>query len=496
MKITTAFVAVAALVGLSVDGQSVRCSSQWVRKEVRNLSPSELNTVKSTITAMQNAGWMGWFAYLHSNNFGTIHNCEHFLPFHRRFVHDFESVGRRINPAFVLPYWDELRDYANPAASAIFTSNYFGGNGQGANHCVTNGLQANWQMSYPSNHCFARQFNNGNRINAWYSPEYIQSVLSRSSTMAQIRAGIEYSLHGAIHLAVGGDMVQMHSPNDFIFWLHHANIDRLWSVWQGSNRIWTMDGVDTANRPLSLSSNVIAYNEPIWTVMQLGYNKMCFSYDNVGSVSNRRRSLDKRNAVYSATAPKKCIPRPVTTPVKAYVPPLVNGVFENFQNMTVNADKFVETYVAQKLPAPVLNKWFPTYTANPSNNGTTTGPEYSAVPLPSAEASGSESAEASESGSYVALPSAEASDVYNSAEESALYSEDYVAYEDTEGNALYGLDNGKGPAYPMPNPYPLTPAWCAMHKFPAEEVHKFYADAKEFVRDMNNVGYQSPFAKV
>ncbi|ORX69803.1 Di-copper centre-containing protein [Linderina pennispora] len=269
---------------------------------------------------MQNAGWMGWFAYLHSNNFGTIHNCEHFLPFHRRFVHDFESVGRRINPAFVLPYWDELRDYANPAASAIFTSNYFGGNGQGANHCVTNGMQANWQMSYPSNHCFARQFNNGNRINAWYSPEYIQSVLSRSSTMAQIRAGIEYSLHGAIHLAVGGDMVQMHSPNDFIFWLHHANIDRLWSVWQGSNRIWTMDGVDTANKPLSLS-------EQRHRLQRAHLDRSCSSATTRCASRTTTSALSRTGAVRSTSATPCTRPLPPRSASRARSPPRSRPTF-------------------------------------------------------------------------------------------------------------------------------------------------------------------------
>jgi hypothetical protein len=33
-----------------------------------------------------------------------------------------------------------------------------------------------------------------------------------------------------VHRWVNGNMVSMASPNDPVFWLHHANIDRLWGV--------------------------------------------------------------------------------------------------------------------------------------------------------------------------------------------------------------------------------------------------------------------------
>ena len=39
-------------------------------------------------------------------------------------------------------------------------------------------------------------------------------------------------LHGFGHVWIGGSMLAMSSPNDPLFWLHHANIDRLWAEWQ------------------------------------------------------------------------------------------------------------------------------------------------------------------------------------------------------------------------------------------------------------------------
>jgi hypothetical protein len=37
--------------------------------------------------------------------------------------------------------------------------------------------------------------------------------------------------HNFVHRWVGGDMVTVGSPYDPIFWLHHCNVDRLWSEW-------------------------------------------------------------------------------------------------------------------------------------------------------------------------------------------------------------------------------------------------------------------------
>ena len=49
--------------------------------------------------------------------------------------------------------------------------------------------------------------------------------------------GVEKTPHGDVHVNVGGDNGWMSSFDtaalDPIFWLHHANIDRLWEVWRG-----------------------------------------------------------------------------------------------------------------------------------------------------------------------------------------------------------------------------------------------------------------------
>ncbi|KAJ2162095.1 hypothetical protein GGF46_000970 [Coemansia sp. RSA 552] len=274
----------AAAVGLTAIGvadaqqNQPRCSSVYTRKEILSLTSAEWNVYNSVTQAMQRDGWFQWFAYLHTLNFGPIHGNSQFLPFHRRFVHEWESAGRRYNTNFIQPYWDEMRDYRAPATSQVLTSSRVGGNGGGTNGCVTNGLQNGWQLTYPNNHCLRRTFSNNGNINPWYSPEYIASILQRATTMADIRPRLEFSLHGIVHIDIGGDMSARHSPNDVIFMLHHANLDRIWWQWQQAGHLWTMDGPDENANAISLDTNMPHFNEPIRSVMQLGYGSMCFQY--------------------------------------------------------------------------------------------------------------------------------------------------------------------------------------------------------------------------
>ncbi len=46
---------------------------------------------------------------------------------------------------------------------------------------------------------------------------------------------MEGAIHAGVHNAVGGDMADKSSPTDPLFWLHHANIDRIWAKWQTSH---------------------------------------------------------------------------------------------------------------------------------------------------------------------------------------------------------------------------------------------------------------------
>ncbi|KAJ2897531.1 hypothetical protein IWW38_001694, partial [Coemansia aciculifera] len=303
-----------------------RCTSVTLRKEIRDLTTEEWRVLQNTVPLIRRDGWFQWFSYIHDSSFGTIHGTSQFFPFHRRFVRDFELVGQRYNPLFSVPYWNEFKDFRNPELSPILSTSYLGGNGRAGDGCVSDGLQAGWTMAYPNNHCLTRAFNQGTRIQAWYTSEYASSVMQRDTTMAKFRQDVEYTMHGAAHIGLGGDMSTRTSTNDMVFMVHHAFIDHIWTSWQGQGNQMTMDGPGGGPNELdmSLESLISYYNEPVGSVMRLGWGLMCYGY----------------------------------------APPLRSGPSGAMQRRS-NSGPFwalgdvAASGLVQALPARVLQKWFP-----------------------------------------------------------------------------------------------------------------------------------------
>jgi tyrosinase len=53
---------------------------------------------------------------------------------------------------------------------------------------------------------------------------------------------LEQTPHGSVHVEVGGDMAGFDTAGlDPVFWMHHANIDRLWVVWLGQTGMQNPD---------------------------------------------------------------------------------------------------------------------------------------------------------------------------------------------------------------------------------------------------------------
>ncbi|KAJ2780389.1 hypothetical protein H4R18_003470 [Coemansia javaensis] len=474
MKLSSGLVALAALVGAGVNAQAV-CPSVALRREVRSLSPADWAMTVDVLTRMNANGWTQWFSSLHQQNFMLIHGNEIFFPFHRRLLADFESVARRFNPRFAIPYWDVTRDYANMAASAVLSSRYIGGNGVAPNNCVVNGFPFNANLTYPNRHCLQRQFNNNGQIYTMYSPEHVLSVLQKATNMATFRPKIELSLHGSLHISLSGDMIQKWSPNDFAFWMHHANLDRVWFVWQMRNpaqNFWAADGKDSQGKPIGLSTRLPAYNTLIGDTMYPGRNGMCFTYDDYVSPATKRRSLEPRN--------RKCRHRDggsggILGPLKG----LVDGVLADVNDIVGNSEQAVVGAIATGMPAHLHDKWFP----NINNTATYTANDIPPNPLP--PVAGPAAAPDTDTSGLQAPPAVPpcASEM-DKPNDTLATDEPYVMFD--AGVA--------GPKYPMANPYPFTKHLIKMHGYSEAEVKAAYAESLEFTRDMNAAKYQSPFA--
>jgi tyrosinase len=147
--------------------------------------------------------WQYW-ANIHQNY--CPHGVPYFLAWHRGFITLFERQLREVsgNPALTLPYWDY---YTDPAVPVEFLD------------------QSSWNPLYQS------------RINSTvlqalslsaFSPSLINFQRGLSNAFEPV---FESLPHNPIHDIVGGLFDTMQSPIDPIFWLHHCNVDRLWSAW-------------------------------------------------------------------------------------------------------------------------------------------------------------------------------------------------------------------------------------------------------------------------
>lgn len=161
-------------------------------------------------------------------------------------------------------YWDWSLDWMNLTKSSIWDSETgFGGNGDpnqpltiGGGRCVTDGpfsglRPIKYNHTYVQ-HCLSRGFQDetmaGKLPGESFKPEAIGQIM-RIPTYKEFVKSIERDLHAPIHLSVRGDLFAMTGANgnkgcnfdflfflltslDPIFFLHHAQLDRIWWRWQ------------------------------------------------------------------------------------------------------------------------------------------------------------------------------------------------------------------------------------------------------------------------
>ncbi|KAI9158960.1 Tyrosinase ustQ [Paramyrothecium foliicola] len=238
-----------------------------------------------------------------------IHFVANFLPWHRWFVQHHEDILRNeCGYTGAQPYWDWSieGDAGNFPNSPMFDPvTGFGGNGQethtnitGFRHCLLDGPFANttytlgegWPVVNNEGHelhCLTRDFEvynqgdeDGNEIPGtgnYQSSAYDSSQLARiyaTEQFSDFASLLEGVPHAQIHQVILGDMGPSTSPNEPLFMLHHANVDRVWAKWQGRNatRLADYAGFNDANGTIPASIN------DVMPVMELGDNVIIKNY--------------------------------------------------------------------------------------------------------------------------------------------------------------------------------------------------------------------------
>ena len=219
-----------------------------IRKDANTLTSAERLEFVQAVLTLKQSGVYDRFVLRHANTpMAAIHRSPAFLPWHRRFIFDFERELQRVsgNPNLGLPYWNWPS--GGPSAS-MWNDDLLGGNGNAVTGIVETGpfRSGQWRVINSSGSAtgpLRREF--GRNISSLPGLVEIQQVLDvtpydslpwNTSSTPSFRNQLEGwdgpNLHNRGHVWVGGSMLPMTSPNDPVFFMHHCMVDKLWHEWQ------------------------------------------------------------------------------------------------------------------------------------------------------------------------------------------------------------------------------------------------------------------------
>jgi tyrosinase len=159
--------------------------------------------MRANTNATDPNSWTYWIN-IHMNQ--CPHTTSYFLTWHRGYLYYFERQLRLVSgdSGLILPYWDY---YTNPTIPAEFTN------------------------SNAANPLYAPRVNH-NVLPALTMAPFASTLINFPRGMSNaFESSFEDMPHNPVHNIIGNVMADMNSPTDPIFWLHHANVDRLWVAW-------------------------------------------------------------------------------------------------------------------------------------------------------------------------------------------------------------------------------------------------------------------------
>jgi tyrosinase len=208
-----------------------------VRKNAQTLSPAERDRFVAAFGTLNGsgAGRFTDFRDMHvAVSSAEAHGNVGFLPWHRAYLLDLERELQAIDPRVTLPYWR----FDQPAPN-VFTQEFMG---------VSNAFGA---VEFGAGHPFGTWRTDGalgiSRTPSFPTDSAPAGLRTELETIALGGAApnalyanfddMEFNPHGSAHVSFSGFISAIPSAaRDPLFFLLHANVDRLWAKWQWIHR--------------------------------------------------------------------------------------------------------------------------------------------------------------------------------------------------------------------------------------------------------------------
>jgi len=234
----------------------VRIPALWfpkthIRRDQAKLRRHERDRFLCAYQALVNNGTLGQFVKIHQE-IHYMHMSERFLPWHRVFLLLLEHALQSVHPDVTIPYWNWTKATSQtfPAWLASFTPTV--------------------PMPPPLSPITVTR---SPGPSAWLATIASSTPgVMASGNFSAFTGGLE-NIHNGVHVWVGGSMSWIATaPADPIFWMHHANIDRLWAVWQVAHPGLNPNLPGPPSSPTSPVMDPWSYTEPnTRSIAAMGY---------------------------------------------------------------------------------------------------------------------------------------------------------------------------------------------------------------------------------
>ncbi|KAI8848901.1 hypothetical protein BC829DRAFT_443381 [Chytridium lagenaria] len=264
------------------------CTKLSVRKEWRDMTDNEkrrfINAFNEVRKMPSTAGRRSLFddlVAIHSIAIAYIHQAPVFLPWHRYFLEKLETLLQLVDSSVTIPFWDWGHDGQNPLANTdIFSDSPLGvgtrGDPSASVPCVTGGFARNWTSYFGL--CLTRNYTDDFTL---YDTSIIAPLTNNTPDFASFAGPLE-TAHNIVHYYTGGFGTDLFfidlSPNDPLFFMLHANVDRYWYLWQKAHPNITTQYIGTAQLPPFSQVNVatVAVTIAAYTLLTLAQKSLHF----------------------------------------------------------------------------------------------------------------------------------------------------------------------------------------------------------------------------